>query len=189
MMKLSIRNKNGSLYRNLFKGKMIWVSRLGMLSIFLFFFNSCGIYSFTGASIPPGAKTVSVQYFQNKAPLVEPSLSPTFTNALRDIFTTQTNLRMVSKNGDLALEGEITNYTITPQAIQANQTAASNRLSVTINVRYADKLEPTKNFESQFTEYQDYPSSQNLSSVKTALLKQITDNLAQDVFNKAVVNW
>lgn len=189
MMKLWTRNKNDFFYRNLFKGKMIWISRMGMLLIFLFFFNSCGIYSFTGASIPPGAKTVSVQYFPNKAPLIEPSLSSTFTNALRDIFTTQTNLRMVSKSGDLALEGEITDYSITPQAIQSNQTAASNRLSVTVNVRYTDKLDPTKDFETQFTEYMDYPSGTNLSTVKDSLLKQITDNLAQDIFNKAVVNW
>jgi len=189
MMKLSIRNKNDFFYRNLFKGKMIWISRMGMLSIFLFFFNSCGIYSFTGASISPGAKTVSVQYFPNKAALIEPSLSATFTNALRDIFTTQTNLRMVSKNGDLDLEGEITQYSITPQAIQANQIAASNRLTVTVDVRFVNKLDPTKNFETQFTQYMDYPSSQNLSAVKDSLLKQITDNLAQDIFNKAVVNW
>ncbi len=189
MMKLSIRNKNDFFYGNLFKGKTIWLVRMGMLSIFLFFFNSCGIYSFTGASIPPGAKTVSVQYFPNKAALVEPALSSTFTNALRNIFTTQTNLQMVSKNGDLVLEGEITQYAITPQAIQANQTAASNRLSVTVNVRFINKLNPTKDFETQFTQYMDYPSGTNLSTVKDNLLKQITDNLAQDIFNRAVVNW
>jgi hypothetical protein len=189
MMKLSIRNKNGFFDKNLFKGKTIWLVRMGMLSIFLFFFNSCGIYSFTGASIPPGAKTVSVQYFPNKAHLIEPSLSSTFTNALRDIFSTQTNLQMVSKNGDLAFAGEITQYTITPQAIQSNQTAASNRLTVTVNVRYTSKLEPAKDFETKFTQYKDYPSGTNLSTVKDDLLKQITDNLAQDIFNKAVVNW
>ena len=73
---------------------------------------SCGIYSFTGASIPPEAKTVSVQYFQNRSSLVEPTLSPTFTEIIRDMFMSQTNLEMVERNGDLAIEGEITNYTI-----------------------------------------------------------------------------
>ncbi len=189
MMKLSILNKNDFFYRNLFKGKMIWIARMGMLSIFLFFFNSCGIYSFTGASIPPGAKTVSVAYFPNNSALVEPSLSSTFTNALRDIFTTQTNLRMVTKNGDLALSGQITAYTITPQAIQANQQAASNRLTVTVSVTFVNKLDPTKNFEQQFSQYQDYSSGKNLDQVKSDLIKQITTNLAQDIFNKAVVNW
>ncbi|MBE0649579.1 MAG: LptE family protein [Bacteroidales bacterium] len=168
---------------------MIWLARMGMLSIFLFFFNSCGIYSFTGASIPPGAKTVSVQYFPNKAALVEPNLSSSFTNALRDIFTTQTNLEMVTKNGDLALSGEITDYTITPQAIQANQTAALNRLTVTVNVKFVNKLDPAKSFEQQFSQYVDYSSSQSLDQVKNSLLKQITDNLAQNIFDKAVVNW
>ncbi len=188
-MKLSIRKKNDFFYRNRFKGKTIWLARMGMLAIFLFFFNACGIYSFTGASIPAGAKTVSVEYFPNKAPLVEPSLSSTFTNALRDIFTTQTNLRMVTKNGDLALSGEITNYTITPQAIQADQKAASNRLTITVNVTFVNKLDPTKNFETQFSQYMDYSSSKNFDQVKNDLLQQITTNLAQDVFNKAVVNW
>ena len=189
VMKRSMRNKNDFFFRNLFKGKMIWLARMGMLSIFLFFFNSCGIYSFTGASIPAGAKTVSVLYFPNNAPLVEPSLSDRFTNALRDIFTTQSNLKMVSKNGDLAFSGAITDYSITPQAIQANQTAATNRVTVVVKVKYVDKFDHSKDFDATFTEYKDYPSSDQFSQHKDEILKEITDNLAQDVFNKAVVNW
>ncbi len=167
----------------LLSGKILFMIVLAVLV------TACGVYSFTGASIPPGAKTISVQYFPNKASLVEPTLSSIFTNALRDKFTSQTNLRMVEKNGDLALEGEITDYKTTPVAIQADQTSALNRLTITVNVRFTNKLEPKKDFESQFSQFVDYPSTQNLSEVKDDLLKQIVEDLADNIFNKSVVNW
>ncbi|RLD75947.1 MAG: hypothetical protein DRJ10_14370, partial [Bacteroidetes bacterium] len=98
--------------------------RIALLVITSIILTSCGVYSFTGASIPPEAKTVSVQYFPNRALLVEPILSPVFTNILRDKFTGQTNLEMIERNGDLSIEGEIVGYDIKPVAIQADQTAA-----------------------------------------------------------------
>lgn len=151
--------------------------------------NSCGIYTFSGASIPAEAKTVSVQYFPNNAQLVNPLLSTTLTNALNDIFVNQTTLQSVAQNGDLALEGEITGYTTTPIAITGNQTAAMNRLTVTVNVRFTNKYDETKNFEQRFSQYQDYPSGQDLSSVQDVLVETIVEDLCQDIFNKAVVNW
>jgi NADPH:quinone reductase-like Zn-dependent oxidoreductase len=147
------------------------------------------VYSFTGASIPAGAKTVSVQYFPNKAQLVEPILSPTFTHKLRDIFTTQTTLQMVEANGDLALEGEIVSYKTTPVAIQTDQTAAMNRLTVVVNVRFVNKLEPEKDFDQKFSQFIEYPSETPLSSVSSELIAAINEMLATDIFNKAVVNW
>ena len=151
--------------------------------------NSCGIYTFSGASIPTEAKTVSVQYFPNNAQLVNPLLSTTLTNALNDMFVNQTTLQSVAQNGDLALEGEITGYTTTPIAITGNQTAAMNRLTVTVNVRFTNKYDETKNFEQRFSQYQDYPSGQDLSSVQDVLVETIVEDLCQDIFNKAVVNW
>jgi hypothetical protein len=151
--------------------------------------NSCGIYTFSGASIPAEAKTVSVQYFPNNAQLVNPLLSTTLTNALNDMFVNQTTLQSVAQNGDLALEGEITGYTTTPIAITGNQTAAMNRLTVTVNVRFTNKYDETKNFEQRFSQYQDYPSGQDLSSVQDVLVETIVEDLCQDIFNKAVVNW
>lgn len=153
------------------------------------FLSGCGIYSFTGASIPAGAKTVSVQYFPNNAPLVNPLLSNTLTNALNDMFVNQTTLLSVPQNGDLALEGEITGYSTSPIAITGNQTAAMNRLTVTVNVRFTNKYDEEKNFEQKFSQYQDYSSSQDLSSVQDVLVEQIVEDLCQDIFNKAVVNW
>lgn len=188
-MKLSMRTHNGFSIGNIFKGKRIWPVRVGVLSVFLFFLTSCGIYSFTGASIPPGAKTISVGYFSNKASLVEPTLSQTFTNTLRDMFTNQTNLEMVPRNGDLRISGEITGYSITPQAIQADQTAALNRLSVTVQVQYVNTLDHTKDFEASFTQFKDYSSGDNFNTVKDGLLKDISNNLADNIFNRALVNW
>lgn len=153
------------------------------------FFSSCGIYSFSGASIPAEAKTVSVQYFPNNAQLVNPLLSNTITNALNDIFVNQTTLQSVAQNGDLALEGEITGYSTAPIAITGNQTAALNRLTVTVNVRFTNKYDESKNFEQSFSQYQDYPSGQDLNSVQDVLVEQIVEDLCQDIFNKAVVNW
>ena len=152
-------------------------------------FSGCGIYTFSGASIPAEAKTVSVQYFPNNAQLVNPLLSDAFTNALNDMFVNQTTLQSVAQNGDLALEGEITGYSTAPIAITGNQTAAMNRLTVTVNVRFTNKYDESKDFEQRFSQYQDYPSSQDLNAVQDVLVEQIIEDLCQDIFNKAVVNW
>ena len=159
------------------------------ITMILFTVSSCGVYSFTGASIPPEAKTVSVQFFVNRAPLIEPTLSPIFTDKLSDQFTTQTNLEMVERNGDLALSGEITDYKITPVAIQADQTAAQNRLTITVNARFTNRYEPDKDFDTKFTQFIDYSSTADFNSIKSDLIDEICDNIAQDVFNKAVINW
>ncbi|MBO5848348.1 MAG: LptE family protein [Bacteroidales bacterium] len=153
------------------------------------FLSSCGIYTFSGASIPAEAKTVSVQYFPNNAQLVNPLLSNALTNALNDIFVNQTTLLSVAQNGDLAIEGEITGYVTSPIAITGNQTAALNRLTVTVNVRFTNKYDESKNFEQKFSQYQDYPSGQDLNSVQDVLVETIIEDLCQDIFNKAVVNW
>ncbi len=157
--------------------------------LFLMFFSSCGVYSFTGASVPAGAKTMSIQYFPNKADLVEPTLSAVFTNALRDRFTSQTNLKMVEKNGDINLEGEIVSYKITPVAIQGDQTAALNRLTISVNVRYTSKQDPSKDFETTFSQYRDYSATDNFDSIKADLIKKIVDDLTDNIFNKALANW
>jgi len=163
--------------------------RIIVFAIVTIMFFSCGVYSFTGASIPPEAKTVSVQYFQNRALYIEPVLSPVFTNILRDKFTGQTNLEMIERNGDLAIEGEIVGYDTKPVAIQADQTAAQNRLSIVVNVRFTNKYEPDKDFEKKFTQFFDYSSTTELNSIKAELIDELSEALAQDIFDKAVINW
>ena len=151
--------------------------------------NGCGIYSFSGASIPAEAKTVSVQYFPNHAQLINPTLSNDFTTALRDAVMNQTSLDMVESGGDLAFEGEIVDYKTTPIAITAGQTAALNRLTITVTVRFFNTFDDTKNFETKFSHYEDYPSDQDLNSVQESLTGTIIEALVEDVFNKALVNW
>jgi hypothetical protein len=148
-------------------------------------------YSFTGASISPDVKTVSIQYFPNFAPLAQPMVSQAFTEALRDIFLSQTNLNLVEKNGDLHFEGAITGYSTSPIAVQGGEfsQATLNRLSITVNVKFINNKDESQNFETSFTKYTDYNASQNLSAVESSLLKEINDQLVQDIFNKAVVNW
>ena len=146
-------------------------------------------YSFTGGSIDPKIKTISIQYFPNNAILVQPSLSQSFTEALKDKFSSQTKLNLIKKGGDMNIEGAITGYSTSPVAIQGNETAALNRLTITINVKFTNSLDEKQNFEQTFSRYADYPSSQNLSAVEETLIKDINTALVEDIFNKSVVNW
>lgn len=158
-------------------------------ALIILFSSGCGIYSFTGASIPPGAKTISIQHFPNNAQMVEPTLSQQFTDALKDKFVAQTTLSLVGKNGDLQLEGEIIGYSVKPVAITGDQTAALNRLEITVRVRFTNTLDDTKDYDQKFSRYEDYSSDEDLSSVQQDLITAINETLVDDIFNKAVVNW
>ena len=157
-----------------------------LLSISL---TSCGIYSFTGASIPTEAKTISVGYFSNKAATVQPSLSQVFTERLKDMLLEQTNLSLSENESDLSFSGYISKYQIQPMAIKANETAGQNRLTIAVKVTYNNSLDSENNFEHTFSRYRDYDSSQNISDIENTLIEEITNELAEDVFNKAFVNW
>ena len=150
--------------------------------------QGCGIYSFSGASIPAEAKTISVDYFPNHAQLVNPLLSDNLTAALRSAMTSQTTLDLIESGGDLAFEGEITDYKTSPVAI-TGQTAAMNRLTITVTVRFSNQIDDSKDFEQTFSRYEDYPSDQDLNSVQESLTATIVDQLVEDIFNKALVNW
>ncbi len=165
------------------------IHSLILLSLVSMFTAGCGVYSFTGASIPPEAKTVSIQFFPNRAQLVEPTLSTLFTEALRDQFVNQTNLIMIDRNGDMALEGEIVGYETRPMAIQGDQTAALNKLTITVNVRFVNKYEPDKEFEQKFAQFIEYPSDSDLNANKAEYIDAINEMLTTDIFNKAVINW
>ena len=151
--------------------------------------TSCGIYSFTGASIPPNAKTVSVQYFPNKAATIQPNLSQVFTEKLKDIFVEQTNLTLSKDEGDLSFSGHISKYQIKPMAIQSNETAGQNRLTIAVNVTFKSAIDTKANFEQIFSRYRDYNSSENISEIEETLIDEISKELVEDIFNKAVVNW
>jgi hypothetical protein len=166
------------------------------LTVILFFttcaliFNACKVnYSFTGASISPDIKTISIQYFPSNAPLAPATLGQKFTETLRDVFTSQTNLTFVNKGGDLNFQGSITGYSTAPMAIQGNQTAALTRLTITVDVKFTNTKNETQNFEQSFTRYADYESTRTLQQVEDQLIKDINSQLVQDIFNKSVSNW
>jgi len=158
-----------------------------IISFSIIFCHSCGIYSFTGASTT--AKSITIKYFPNNALLVNPTLSQTFTDALKDKFVSQTTLDLVSDGGELVLEGDIINYATQPIAIQGNETAALNRLTITVHVTFTNTIEENQDFEANFSRYEDYESSKSLSEVEEDLITAINEALVEDIFNKAVVNW
>ena len=150
---------------------------------------SCGIYSFTGASIPAGAKTISTKYFSNKAATIQPNLSQVFTEKLKDIFVEQTNLVLIEDEGDLSFSGHISKYQINPIAIQSNETAGKNRLTIAVDVTFRSNVDSKSNFEQIFSRYRDYNSSENISEIEEILIEEICNELVEDIFNKAFVNW
>lgn len=164
--------------------KIIFINLIALY----FTLNSCGIYSFTGASYG-NAKSVSIDFFENYASYVQPTLSQVFTEKMKDRFVSQTPLALVSDEGDLKFSGSITDYQVTPVGIQAGETAASNRLTIIINVKFVNETDPDASFEKSFSRYADFDISQSLNSVETGLIDEITDLLIDDIFNDSVVNW
>ncbi|MCQ2252378.1 MAG: LPS assembly lipoprotein LptE [Bacteroidales bacterium] len=157
-------------------------------AIVVFTAQSCGIYSFTGASYGT-AKTVSIDYFPNRSTYVNPTLSNTITDALKDKFMSQTPLTLVKKDGDLHFEGTITGYTITTAGIKSGETAAYNRLTITVKVTFTNQTAPENDFDKSFSRYFDYDSKQSFTSAEGTLVEEIVELLIDDIFNESVVNW
>jgi hypothetical protein len=160
-----------------------------LLFSFTILLVSCKFYSFTGGNTGK-AETLQVDFFPNRAPLVEPSLSQRFTLQLQDLFLQQTNLTLTKNNGDLYFSGEITGYRITPMSASSNQTAAQNRLTITIDVKFENKLVEEDSFEKSFSFYFDYGASEQLSGgVLEAAYEEILERISQDIFNASVAKW
>lgn len=161
---------------------------LFVLPILLSLCSGCGIYSFTGASID--GKTLNMHILENRARNVVPTLSPTLTNKIRARILTQTGLSPVTtEKADYDISGTITAYEITVSGVQNTQTASQNRLTISINIIFKNKLNDKADFNQTFTRFADFPASQNIQSVETALMETIGNALADDIFNKAFVNW
>ena len=151
--------------------------------------NSCGVYNFTGAK-PVDAKTFQVNYFQNNAQLIEPGIERTFTLELQDIIQNQTNLNLVSQGGELLYEGEIVDYRITPMTATADQRAAQNRLTISVNVRFSNRNKEDDNFEKRFSFFYDFDANQQLvGSQLTTALDVIFERITQDIFNESLAKW
>lgn len=153
--------------------------------------GGCSIvnYSFSGTSIQPDVKTVTINYFEYKALKVNPNLSNDLTEAVRDKFRKLTKLEQVEMDGDLELQGEVTGYEVRAAAVTANEVAAQNRLTVTVKLKFTNRKYPEDDFEKNFSAYSDYDSTNSLDAVESTLCQEIIDKLVEDMFNASVAQW
>ena len=165
-----------------------------LVFVSIFAINSCGNYSFTGASIPEGTETFQVNLFTNNSgnnvgSIYEPGLDRDFTLALQNILENQTNLQLIQTNGDLLYEGEIIEYRVSPMTSTADLNAAQNRLTISVNVIYTNFKKEEDSFERRFSFFFDYPAEQQLISVKSEAHEIIFERLTQDIFNASLAKW
>lgn len=152
--------------------------------------HSCGIYSFTGTSIQPDVKSVTINYFEYKALKVNPSLSNQLTEALQEKFIKLTRLELVDEEGDLEITGEVTGYDVKATAITANEEAAQNRLTVNVKISFTNRKYPEDDFpDKSFSAYADFDAMTSLDAVESQLCEEIVEQLCEDIFNATVANW
>lgn len=161
--------------------------------IWLVLVSSCGVYSFTGASISPDTKTISVPNFLDRSASSPPYLAQTFSEKTREYYQRNTNLSVVNRDGDLNVEGTITQYSISPVAPTGTGTgterAAQTRLTIAVKVKFTNAKNKEQNFDQSFSFYQDFDQNRTLSSVERDLIELISDQIILDIFNKTVANW
>jgi hypothetical protein len=151
--------------------------------------TSCKVkYSFSGANTGV-LETVSIDFFQNRTALAPPSLGRDITEEFRDLCERQTNLTLVAGTGDAHFEGEITVYSTRAMAISGNDQAALTRFTIGVRVTYSNNLDPDLSFEETFSQYRDYESSLQFESVRSELTEAIIEEINEDIFNRAFVNW
>ena len=163
---------------------------LSLIVAFTLFATACTVkYSVSGASIPPDAKTFSVAYFPNNAPMVAPILSATLTDELTQRFASRTSLVQVEEGGDFAFEGEIVGYSSTTSSVSSGDYALQNRLTISIKVKFTNAIDDKMSFNRNFSAYADYDSTKLLTEVEGELIPQIVEQLVTDVFQAAASNW
>lgn len=166
---------------------------LGLIS--MLFLSDCGIYSFTGASISPTVKTISIQTFYNNAPLGPSNMSVTFTEAIKDYYQQNTDLNIVGENGDLQIDGYISNYQISPVSANASTTdgvdfSNLSRITITVFASYINTQDDQFDFERRFSFFKDYDQNDtDLSSNEQEFVEEIFDQIILDIFNASVANW
>nr|WP_321453476.1 LptE family protein [uncultured Carboxylicivirga sp.] len=143
----------------------------------------------SGASIPANINSFSVQYFNNRAPLINPTLSQEFTEGLKDRITNESRLKLAANTGDIDFSGEITGYDVRPMSIQADAVSAQTRLTMTVKVRYKNYKDPKQNWESSFSAFRDFDSNQNINAVEGDLTKEMVEEITENIFNKTFSDW
>ncbi len=156
-----------------------------------FLLGGCSIvkYSFSGTSIQPDVKTVTINFFEYKALKVNPTLSNDLTEAMKDKFRKLTKLEQVDIDGDLEISGAVTGYDVRAAAVTANEVAAMNRLTVTASLKFTNRKYPEEDFEKSFSAYSDYDSTNSLDAVEASLCEEIVEKLVEDMFNASVAQW
>lgn len=171
------------------------MKRLYVLLIVALFFSSCSI-KFNGASIPAEMKTINVAFFENNASLVVPSMANAFTENLKERIRNQTSLNMTPNDPNGVFSGNITSYDIRPTTIQDNNNnrqnlvGGTNRMTLRVNVKYTNNLNPKLSFEESFERFVDFPTAgQNFQSQEAGLNLDVIKLVTEDIFNRAFANW
>ena len=158
--------------------------------LFLLTCSACSVQmTMRGSSVPENVQTASVQLFQNRAPLINPLLSQTFTESMKDRITSESRLIINDEMGDVDFSGEITGYDLRPMAIQANPVSAETRMTISVRVRFRNFKNPQQNWESSFSAFSDFESSQNITAIEEQLVRDIVDQLTENIFNRAFSDW
>ncbi|MEM7161039.1 MAG: LPS assembly lipoprotein LptE [Bacteroidota bacterium] len=155
----------------------------------LSFLSSCGVYSFTGVTIPAEAETFSVQYFRVNAPLADPNYGQLLTEGLKDLILQQSRLDLTKTEGDLQFDGYVKEYRVNTSAATGEETASLNRLTISIVVTYENVFNEEDNFEQTFTRFVDFNANEEFDSIEEGLIEEINDQLLQDIFDKSLGNW
>lgn len=158
-----------------------------ILSATTLFFSNCGIYRFNDFQTD-GAESIAIHFFDNKAPIVVPELSQVFTQALKDKYRSESPLIVKKNNGDWDLSGYISKYRTTFLAVQNDQ-PAKTRLEITVRVVFINSINDKKSFERDFTQFEDFESSRELSEVEDDLIEEITEKIVVDIYNSTINNW
>jgi len=168
-----------------------YISRIVFVAMVIAAMPSCLIsYRFNGASIDYSkTQSISIADFPNNAALVNPNLSNALSEGIRDIFSRQTRLSILPRNGDMELEGEITDYSLTPMAISADSYAAETKLTITIRVRFTNNKAPEESFEKTYSAFQTFNSSRLLTEVQDELCTAMVTELAESIYNDTVARW
>ena len=165
-----------------------------VMVLLLFIAAGCSItYSLSGASISPDVKSVFVDYFRNRSKVINPTLSQTFTEAMKDKFVNEIGLSLHSDQGDLEFSGEITGYDVRPLSVQKSESgmdfASMNRLTITVKVIFVNNKDHDQDFNTSFSAYFDWNSTKTINQIENEAVQVITTQLIDDIFNKSVANW
>ena len=165
--------------------------KAGFLLFSIVILNSCSIsYKFNGASIDyTKTKSISIADFPNTSQLVYAPLSQMFAETLRDVYTKQTRLQVLKKGGNMHIEGEVSGYQLTPMSIGTDTYAAETKLTITINIRFTNNINPNDDFEKKYSAYQTFDSNLMLNDVQDQLLTTMIDEIADNIYNDTVAKW